>query len=114
VAVGDVANAFTQALSRDETIGQCYDLCGPEALSWKQILTTIASACGKTKLMLPAPALAVKATAAIFDRYPWFPITRDQITMLLEGNCCDTGNGLARLGIDPAPFDAQALAYLNT
>ena len=113
VAVADVATAFCHALSHPETIGQTYDLCGPRALSWKEILTTIAAACGRTKLMLPAPALAVQTVAAVFDRFPWFPITRDQITMLLESNVCEGDNGFERLGMLPGPFDQTTLAYLR-
>jgi NADH dehydrogenase len=112
VAVADVAAAFCHALTHPETIGQSYDLCGPWALSWKDILTTIAAACGKTKLMLPAPAFAVQTVAAALDRFPWFPITRDQIAMLLEGNTCAGDNGFERLGMIPTAFDAAALGYL--
>jgi NADH dehydrogenase len=113
VAVEDVAAAFCLALTHPETIGQSYDLCGPRAHSWREILKTIAAACGRRKLMLPAPALAVQATATLLDRFPWFPITRDQIVMLLEGNRCDRDNGLDRLGLVPTAFDAEALAYLT-
>lgn len=114
VGVGDVAAAFSHALTHDETIGQTYSLCGPQALSWKAILQTIAAACGKTKLMVPAPALAVQWVAALLDQFPWFPITRDQITLLLEGNTCGGDNGFQRLGMTPTAFDADALAYLRT
>jgi uncharacterized protein YbjT (DUF2867 family) len=113
VAVSDVAAAFALALVRPDTVGQTYTLCGPSTHTWKDILTTVAAACGRSKLMLPAPALAVQAAAAALDRFSWFPITRDQITMLLEGNRCDDGNGFERLGLIPAPFDAAALAYLT-
>jgi uncharacterized protein YbjT (DUF2867 family) len=113
VAVGDVATAFCHALSHPETIGQAYNLCGPRAYTWKDILRTIAAACGKTKVMVPAPALVVQTAATLFDRFPWFPITRDQIAMLLEGNHCDGGNGFDRLGLAPTAFDRAALAYLN-
>jgi len=113
VAVADVAAAFCYALTHPETIGQSYDLCGPWALSWKDILTTIAAGSGKTKLMLPAPAFAVQTVAAALDRFPWFPITRDQIAMLLEGNTCAGDNGFERLGMIPTPFDVAALGYLT-
>ena len=113
VAVSDVATAFALALVRPDTVAQTYTLCGPKAHTWKDILATIAAACGRTKLMLPAPALAVQAAAAVLDRFPWFPITRDQIAMLLEGNRCEDGNGFERLGLTPSPFDADALAYLR-
>ena len=58
---------------------------------------------GKRKIMLPAPALGVKTAAALFDRFPWFPITRDQITMLLEGNVCADASAYPLLGIQPSP-----------
>jgi NADH dehydrogenase len=114
VHVDDVAQAFVRALQLPETVEQTLQLCGPDKLSWKQILTTIASAVGKTKMMLPAPALAVKAAAGLLDRQPWFPITRDQINMLLEGNVCDEPGAFRVLGIEPARFDELSLAYLQS
>jgi NADH dehydrogenase len=113
VAVEDVAAAFVRALENPETIGETYELCGPDAVTWRQILTTIAAAVGKTKLMLPAPALAIKAVASVLDGQPWFPITRDQIAMLLEGNLCTDPDAFARLGIEPRRFDEAALSYLR-
>ena len=113
VAVEDVAATFSLALTDPRTEGQTYELCGPDRLSWKAILTTIATASGRTKWMLPAPAIAVKAVATLLDRYPWFPITRGQIEMLLEGNVCCDCDGLAQFGITPKRFGAEALAYLR-
>jgi NADH dehydrogenase len=113
VSVEDVAAAFSRSLSDEATIGGTYPLCGPDAFTWKEILTIIAAASGKTKLMLPAPAIAIKTVAALFDRWPWFPITRDQIQMLLAGNTCDSDAIFAQLGITPARFDVDALSYLG-
>lgn len=112
VHVDDVASAFVDSLPRAETHNQTYDICGPDDLSWKQILSTIAAAVGKRKLMVPAPVLAIGTAAALLDRFPWFPVTRDQLTMLLAGNTCGD-NGLGRLGITPRPFDEAALDYLR-
>ncbi|MBK1722923.1 NAD(P)H-binding protein [Thiocystis violacea] len=112
VSVSDVADAFVLALTEPRTESQTYSLCGPERLSWKAILTTIAAASGKTKLMLPAPAMAIKATAAVFDRFAWFPISRDQIQMLMEGNVCSENDSFARLGLTPVHFGVDQLTYL--
>jgi NADH dehydrogenase len=112
VHVEDVAEAFVRSLDRAESYGQTYELCGPEALSWKQILTTIAAAVGKRKLMMPAPVMAIGSAAALLDRFSWFPVTRDQLKMLLAGNTC-VDDGLGRLGIAPRPFDQSALSYLQ-
>ena len=113
VHVEDVAEAFVRALDQPETIGQTFELCGPDRVSWKEILATIARATGKRKLMLPAPAFAVKAAAGVLDSQPWFPITRDQITMLLEGNLCNEPGAFELLGISPRPFDERSLEYLR-
>lgn len=113
VAVEDVAAAFTLALTDPSTESQTYSLCGPNRLSWRSILETIAAATGRTKWMLPAPALAIGALAGLLDRFPWFPVTRDQLQMLLEGNVCDGNDGFARLGLTPTRFGPDALRYLS-
>ncbi len=86
-------------------------LCGPDDLRWREILTAIAQAVGRRKLMLPAPAWGVSAAAALLDRFEAFPITRDQIRMLMEGNTC-TENGFTALDITPRAFTAENLRYL--
>ncbi|MBS1202642.1 MAG: epimerase, partial [Chromatiaceae bacterium] len=113
VCVADVAAAFALALTDPGTLSQTYSLCGPERLSWKAMLSTIAAACGRSKWMLPTPALAVSAVAGLLERFPWFPITRDQLRMLLEGNVCHENDGFARLGLSPQHFRPEALAYLR-
>jgi len=112
VHVGDVASAFTAGLQGDATSRQVLHLGGPVALTWRQILQTIADATGRRKVMVPVPAFGVNAAAALFERWEHFPITRDQITMLLQGNRC-APDDLVHLGIEPTPFDPRSLRYLS-
>jgi NADH dehydrogenase len=111
VHVQDVAEAFVKALTTPETIDQVLHLGGPRSVSWRQILTDIAKAVGRRKLMLPVPALGVSAVAALLDRFESFPVTRDQLQMLLEDNTCGDG-AFALLGIEPARFGPEQLGYL--
>jgi uncharacterized protein YbjT (DUF2867 family) len=113
VHVKDVASVFVKALDMPETVGRIFALCGPEALTWKDILQTIARAAGKTKWMLPAPVLPLKGIAAMLDRYAFFPITRDQLTMLMEGNTCDGYEPFRTFGLVTTPFDTANLSYLE-
>jgi uncharacterized protein YbjT (DUF2867 family) len=112
VSVNDVAAAFTLALTESRTESQTYSLCGPQRYSWKEILQTIATASGTSKLMIPAPALPIQTLARWLDRYPWFPISSDQLQMLLEGNVCFENDSFARLGLTPTPFGVAQLNYL--
>ena len=113
VHVKDVATVFVKALNMPETTGQIYELCGPQALSWKDILQMIAAAAGTSKRTLPAPAILLKVLAAALDQYAFFPITRDQLTMLMEGNTCGGQDAFQTFGLEPAPFDTTRLSYLQ-
>lgn len=112
VSITDVARAFVLALNEPRTESQVYSLCGPQRLTWKAILSTIAAASGTSKLMLPTPALGIQAAASLLDRYDWFPISRDQLKMLMEGNVCSENDSFARLGLTPTPFGVDQLDYL--
>lgn len=112
IHVADVACAFVTALQEPKTIGSVLHLGGLQTTSWRQILSTLSEAVGRSKWMVPAPAWGVHAVAALFDRFEVFPVTRDQIRMLLEGNTCPE-NGCTALGITPKPFTAENLQYLN-
>ena len=113
IHVTDVAKVFVRALGMPETAGRSYALGGPQALDWKTILTRIAQATGRQKLALPVPAWNVKLVASLLERFEWFPVTRDQITMLMEGNTCDASAAMAAFDIDPVPFDTDSLTYLR-
>ena len=62
--------------------------------------------------MLPVPACGVTLAASVLDRFEAFPVTRDQIKMLMEGNTCPVDD-LVELGISPIGFDVDQLAYLR-
>lgn len=114
VHVQDVAAAFVGALERPETIRQTYTLGGPHNMSWKQILSVICEVSGKHKLMMPVPATGPQFAAALLDKYAWFPISRDQIQMLLAGNTCSGDEIFSLCGIEPKPFNEEHLQYLKT
>ncbi|MES9994174.1 MAG: NAD(P)H-binding protein [Candidatus Thiodiazotropha sp.] len=113
VHVEDVAQCFVSALDMPETFAGIYTLGGPRNLSWKEILTTIANTLGRNKLMLPVPVFAPATAAAIFDRFPWFPISRDQISMLLKGNVCSGEKIFKLCRVEAHNFDEEALRYIT-
>jgi len=112
VHVRDVADAFVNALTDDSTIGQCYVLGGPEVVSWPEMLQRIAAAVGKNKLILPMPIGFMKLGATLFDWLPFFPVTRDQLTMLADGNTAEPDDLAALIKREPAEFSPENLGYL--
>jgi len=113
VHVADVALAFAAALDDPATIGHTYALGGPEVLSWTTMLRRIASAAGRAKWILPMPLDLMRFAAGLFDRLSWFPVTRDQLTMLAEGNIVDPAELEALIQKAPMAFVPENLAYLG-
>ena len=113
VHVEDVAQAFLTALRESSTIGKTYVLGGPEVLSWDEMLRRIATTVGRKKWILPMPIGIMKLAAALFDWLPFFPVTRDQLTMLAEGNTADPAALAQLIGRQPKAFNEAHLAYLR-
>ena len=95
-----------------KTFKKTYHL-GGKAISWKDIIKIVSGAYGKKKWTIPAPAFFIKSLAAIFGRFAWFPITKDQITMLVEGNVCKSDEIFSMFDIKPIPFNSESLSYLK-
>ena len=112
VHIEDVADAFLAALENDSTIGNTYVLGGPDVLTWPDMINRIAAGCGRRKWMLPMPIFIMRLGATLFDRLPFFPVTRDQLTMLEEGNTADPDMLEQLTGRKARAFTAENLDYL--
>lgn len=113
VNIHDVADAVVTALQNSETIGKTYELGGPEVLTWEDLVKRVAEGAGKKKSVLPMPIGLMKFAATLFDWLPFFPATRDQLTMLAEGNVADRAALESLIGRPAAAFSAENLSYLR-
>ena len=113
IFVEDVAKVITLCLDQPKCANQIYSLCG-EAFTWKQIISLIAKVQNKSKSFFPVPAKLVFVCCVLLDKFDFFPITREQLIMLLEGNICsDEGEDIcALLGVEKTLFNEKSLRYL--
>tara|TARA_B100001146_G_scaffold223862_1_gene239684 strand:+ start:2084 stop:3007 length:924 start_codon:yes stop_codon:yes gene_type:complete len=112
IHVTDVAKCFVKTLELDSTVSKTYHLGGTEYIIWKDMISIISTASGKKKWKIPAPVLPIKILASILDRFSWFPITKDQLTMLMEGNTCDALEASIDFEFEPMKFNKGSLKYL--
>ena len=114
IQVADVARCFALALEMPETIGKCYELCGNDRLSFMELLDAVASALGRSapvKLRLPLGLM--RMVIPVMQQVPQFPITMDQLQMLLEENICD-GCWKSVFGFEPRAFREGIREYLGS
>ncbi len=112
IHVEDVAKCFVDSLTNDESLFKTYTLGGEQDYNWRQIIKIISSAYGKNQLAIPAPVLPIKLLAMFLDGFAWFPISKDQLTMLLEGNTCKSNDAFKTFNFKPISFSKENLKYL--
>ena len=113
IHVKNIASFFVKSIKMDDTFNKTYELGGPNDYTWKEIIKVISNAYGKNKWTIPAPVIPIKILAYLFDSFKWFPITNGQLTMLLEGNTCNSEKIFEEFNIQPIKFDKESLSYLN-
>lgn len=113
IAAEDVARCFADALERPETIGHEYDLCGPDRYTYNQLLDTIGKVMGKShvaKINNPLPLM--RLIVPFFEGFSFFPVTSDQIAMLVQGSTCD-GSWRGTFDFEPIRFEPGIRSYLR-
>ncbi|MBI4949030.1 MAG: complex I NDUFA9 subunit family protein [Deltaproteobacteria bacterium] len=114
VFVKDVARALSESVVMEATKGRTYEIAGPLALSFDEIIDAISGAIGKKRLRFHAPMSFMRICAAIMERilsHP--PLTRDALLMLKEDNVTDK-NGLPDVfGIKPTGLAEGMSTYLH-
>lgn len=86
----DVARCFSLAAEMPESIGHTYQLCGNDQISYEALVDMIAKIIGRNWLWKPhIPLSLMQRVIPVLQNIPQFPITIDQLQMLLEENIGD-------------------------
>jgi uncharacterized protein YbjT (DUF2867 family) len=113
VHVKAVAEAFAQAITRDESNGQRYCVAGPERMPYTEVLDRIARGGGiEPKPKVPVPMPLAKLGVNTVGALGLLPISPAQFAMLVEGNTCDPSAFFADFEVESPRFTAETLGYL--
>lgn len=105
VAATDVAGAVDASLERPVAAGKVYELGGPDALLYTEMIDILVQSLNKWRLKLYLPVSLMRLAAFIAEKTQRQPLlTRDQIRMLLVDNVCDISAARKDLGFAPANF----------
>jgi uncharacterized protein YbjT (DUF2867 family) len=84
--VDDLASYFTAAVSEPAAANRTFEVGGPDAVTWNEFWERLKRTLGSRRPSLHVPFGAMRLQAALTERLPGAPVTRDQLTMLALGD----------------------------
>ena len=112
VYIGDVVQAFANALEDRATYGKQYELCGPREYTLEELVRFIAAASGRRKRIIRMPDWASRLQASVLQYAPGKPFTPDNYLSLRTPSVCRE-DGLAALGIEATSLENAGTRILQ-
>jgi uncharacterized protein YbjT (DUF2867 family) len=114
VWVEDVARAVLVCLQRTDSIGQTYDLVGPEVYTLRQLVELTGQLSGHPRPVIGLPDVLGRLQALAVELVPGPPLmSRDNFDSMMVDNVSASGWDKSAFGFAPTPLSQIAPTYLN-
>jgi uncharacterized protein YbjT (DUF2867 family) len=114
VYVGDVADAVVAALELPDAAGKTYELGGPKAYSFRELMVLLLAEIDRKRSLMSLPIGLATLEASILEWLPKPPLTRDQVKLLQRDNVVAPGAaGFAELGLTPTSLELILPTYMD-
>jgi len=106
--VEDLAEYFARSLDEPNVANRTFDVGGPDAPTWNEFWSRLKKVLGSRRPTLHVPFGLMRVQAALTEKLPGAPVTRDQLTMLALGdNVVTSPDAVEAFGIPLVPLDEQ-------
>jgi NADH dehydrogenase len=106
--VDDLAEYYVRAIDEPAAANRMFELGGPDAPTWNEFWERLKRVLGSRRPSLHIPFGLMRVQAALTERLPGAPVTRDQLTMLeLGDNVVTTTDAVETFGLPLVPLDEQ-------
>jgi uncharacterized protein YbjT (DUF2867 family) len=106
--VEDVAEYFARAVDLGAAANRTFELGGPDAPTWNEFWERLKRALGSRRPSIHVPVGLMRIQAALTEKLPGAPVTRDQLTMLLLGdNVVSSPDAVETFKLPLVPLDEQ-------
>lgn len=113
VYVGDVAQAFVDALDEPATFGKVYELVGPHTYTLRQLVQLAGTYSGHRRVVLGLPDAIARLQAFVLEHLPGPTLmSRDNLDSMKADNIA-SGQYPLPSGWKPTPLEAVAPDYLS-
>lgn len=114
VYVGDVVESMVRSISDPTTIGQEYELGGPEVLEYEEIVKRVLKAMGTSRILVKVPVPLLRpAVIAMQTLLPAPPVSTTLLELLGTANVVQDNALVSKFGMQPRAFAPENLAYMK-
>ena len=107
VSVANVVGPMARTLSMPETQGKIFEVGGPERIAFIDIMYKVARHYGVWPNTMSVSSRFARPAVKFAQRFRSFPLTYDELLMLLEDNVCDASAFTSTFGVTLDPYEAQ-------
>ena len=106
--IDDMAECYALSLELPEAAGRTFEVGGPDAPTWNEFWARLKRVLGARRPSIHLPFGVMRVQAALTERLPGAPVTRDQLTMLALGdNAVGSPDAVETFEIPLVPLDEQ-------
>jgi len=106
--VEDLAEYYARAVDLPAAANRMFELGGPDAPTWNEFWDRLKRVLGARRPSIHVPFGLMRAQAAVTERLPGAPVTRDQLTMLALGdNVVTDASAVETFQLPLTPLDEQ-------
>lgn len=115
VYVGDVVEAIARCIDDPSTVGQEYEVGGPEVLTYEEIVRRVLKALGTSRVLVKVPVPLLRPVVAIMQAVlPVPPATTTLLDLLALANVVANNALVSKFNITPKAFTPENLSYMKS
>ena len=106
--IEDVAAYYAAAIDHADAANRTFEIGGPDAPTWNEFWERLKRTIGARRPSVHVPMGLMRVQAALTEKLPGAPVTRDQLTMLeLGDNVVGTPEAVETFELPLVPLDEQ-------
>jgi NADH dehydrogenase len=106
--VEDVAEYYSQSVDLPGAANRTFEVGGPDAPTWDEFWDRLKRVLGVHRPSIHVPISVMRVQAALTERLPFAPVTRDQLTMIeLGDNVVTSPDAVETFQFPLVPLDEQ-------
>ncbi len=114
VFVGNVAEASVMALADPSTVGNVYELGGPQVYTYRALVELVLRQVGKRGVLVPVPFVLWDTLSTLISVLPNPPLTRDQVKLMkLDNLVKEKALTMEDLGVSPVSVEEIVPTYIS-